>query len=70
MSDTTDDMEAGASQYESYLEAQEEQTILAEEREEEQKRFSSFLKSEQKECICNKGVHDGKKIDCGCKLCH
>lgn len=21
-------------------------------------------------CICNKGLHDGKRIDCGCKKCN
>ena len=21
-------------------------------------------------CICNEGIHDGNRVDCGCKKCH
>lgn len=76
MSDTTDEMEAGAGLYENYLEEQEE--IKEKARNERiltgkiDRRIELVLEGFSKppqsepECICNEGIHDGKRIDCGC----
>lgn len=70
MSDTADEMEAGAQLYESYLEEQEKRK--------ERARYEQILISKIDRrieiakyiCTCNEGIHDGKRIDCGCKKCH
>ena len=41
---------------------------MSEESQEFDKEFMEDVR-ERKECICNEGIHDGKKIDCACD-CH
>ena len=74
MSDTTDDMEAGAGLYENYLEEQEqeERRIKIKTRNEDVliKKIDRRIEIAKPKCICNEGIHDGKRIDCGCEKCH
>ena len=65
-----DEMEGWAGQYESYLEE------LEKKKEEKIQKINLIntiqnqIKQNQEECICNEGIHDGKRIDCGCQKCH
>ena len=81
MSDTTDEMEAGVGLYENYLEDEFEKFVA---REQEERIIKMKVRNEsilirkidrrieiaKHECICNQGIHDGKRIDCACKICH
>ena len=77
MSDTTDEMEGYAGQYENYLEEQEELENLREMGIAERKMIKQIIREEipkeaylPKGCDCANGIHDGKRIDCNCRLCH
>lgn len=77
MSDTSDEMEAGATLYEGYLEEQEEMQQRREERKELANTIKTIVKTMipeeaylPKYCDCANGLHDGERIDCGCKKCH
>ena len=70
MSDTTDEMEALGGQYENYLEEQEERRERARNEEILIKKIDRRIEIAKPECICNQGIHDGKRVDCACKLCH
>ena len=70
MSDTTDEMEAGAALYEGYLERQEERRAEARNEYILIKKIDRRIEIAKPECICNQGIHDGKRIDCACRLCH
>ena len=69
MSDTTDDMEAGAALYEGYLEKEEERKQRARDEYILIKKIDRRIEITKPECICNQGIHDGKRADCGCN-CH
>ncbi|MBI5803498.1 hypothetical protein HY448_02320 [Candidatus Pacearchaeota archaeon] len=66
MSDTTDEIESGAGLYENYLEDQR----LIKERAREKDILISIIDRRieiaKDVCICNEGIHDGNRIDCGC----
>ena len=34
------------------------------------KKIDRRIEIAKPECICNQGIHDGKRVDCACKLCH
>ena len=70
MSDTTDEMEAGAALYEDYLERQEEKREKTRNEAILIKKIDRRIEIVKPECICNQGIHDGKRIDCNCKVHH
>jgi len=72
MSDTTDEAEAGAGLYENYLEEEKREELRERRKKEEDiliKKIDRRIEIAKPKCICNEGLHDGKRVDCSCKVC-
>lgn len=70
MSDTSDEMEAGAALYESYLEEQEERRERLRNEQILISKIDRRIDIAKGFCMCSCGIHDGKRVDCACKICH
>ena len=68
MRDGTYDIEAWDGAYESYLEEQEERRTIARNEEILIRKIDRRIEIAKPGCICNQGIHDGKRVDCACKL--